>query len=107
MGEALATPRDSIAYIGGASVLRQDVQVRVWANKDALFGAHIGIDGVKVHGEKIWAIWDWPDPRDVTMLRGFLGICTYYQKFMKGFAPLAIPLIDLTKKGAFAWIEGA
>jgi len=82
--------------------------VRVWADRDALLGAHhIGTDGVKVHEEKIWAIWDWPEPRDVTTLRGFLGICTYYRKFVKGFSQLAAPLTNLTKKGAFAWIEGA
>lgn len=63
--------------------------------------------GVKVHEEKIRAIRDWPEPRDVTALRGFLGICTNYRKFVKGFSQLTAPLTDLTKKGAFAWTEGA
>jgi hypothetical protein len=62
-------------------------------------GHIIGADGVKVHEEKIRAIRDWPVPRDVTALRGFLGICTYYRKFVKGFSQLAAPLTDLTKKG--------
>jgi hypothetical protein len=70
-------------------------------------GHIIGADGVKVHEEKIRAIRDWPVPRDVTTLRGFLGICTYYRKFVKGFSQLAAPLTDLTKKGAFAWTDGA
>ena len=75
---------------------------------DMLYIKHIiGADGVKVHEEKIRAIRDWSVPRDVTMLRGFLGVCTYYRKFVKGFSQLATPLIDLTKKGAFAWIDGA
>jgi len=39
----------------------------------------------------------------VTELRGFVGICTYYQKFVKGFSQLATPLEDLTNKGAFLW----
>eukprot|EP00253_Pinus_taeda_P032644 PITA_32644 len=64
-------------------------------------------DGVKVHEEKIRTIQDWPVPRDVTTLRGFLGICTYYRKFVKGFSQLATPLTELTKKEAFAWTDGA
>lgn len=70
-------------------------------------GHIIGVDGVKVHEEKIRAIRDWSVPKDVTVLRAFLGICTYYRKFVKGFSQLAASLIDLTKKGAFAWTDGA
>ena len=66
-------------------------------------GHIIGVDGVRVHKENIRAIRDWPVPRNVTELRGFIGICTYYRKFVKGFSQLAAPLTDLTKKGAFEW----
>ena len=65
----------------------------------------IGVDGVRVHEEKIRAIRDWPEPRNVTELQGFVGICTYYRKFVKGFSQLAAPLTDLTKKGAFSWTD--
>ena len=44
-----------------------------------------------------------PRAQNVTELRGFLGICTYYSKFVKGFSQLAVPLTNLTKKGAFTW----
>jgi hypothetical protein len=50
---------------------------------------------------------EWPTPKTLTELRGFLGICTYYKKFVKGFSQLCAPLIDLTKKGAFKWSEEA
>jgi len=36
-----------------------------------------------------------------------VGICTYYQKFVKGFSQLAAPLTNLTKKGAFHWTPTA
>ena len=62
-------------------------------------GHIIGVDGVRVHEEKIRAIRDWPEPKNVTELRGFVGIYTYYRKFVKGFSQLAAPLTDLTKKG--------
>lgn len=63
-------------------------------------------DGVRVHEEKIRAIWDWPVPQNVTELRGFMGICTYYRKFVKDFSELAAPLTDLTK-GVFEWTDEA
>lgn len=60
-------------------------------------------DGVRVHEEKIRVIWVWPKPQNVIELRGFVGICTYYREFVKGFSQLAAPLTNLTKKGAFEW----
>jgi hypothetical protein len=50
---------------------------------------------------------EWPTPKTLTELRGFLGMCTYYRKFVKGFSQLCAPLTDLTKKGAFKWSEEA
>eukprot|EP00253_Pinus_taeda_P006493 PITA_06493 len=68
-------------------------------------GYIIGVDRVRVHKEKIRAIREQREPRNVTKLRGFIGICTYYRKFVKGFSQRAAPLIDLTKKGAFNWSD--
>jgi hypothetical protein len=48
---------------------------------------------------------EWPTPKTLTELRGFMGMCTYYRKFIKGFSQLCAPLTDLTKKGAFKWDE--
>ena len=68
-------------------------------------GHIIGVDRARVHEEKIRDIWDWPEPKNVAELRGFVGICTYYQKFVKEFSQLAAPLTDLTKKGEFSWTD--
>jgi hypothetical protein len=40
-------------------------------------------------------------------LKRFLGLFTYYRKFVKGLSQLIAPLTDLTKKGDFVWIEEA
>jgi hypothetical protein len=70
-------------------------------------GHVIGANGVQGHQEKIREIIEWPNPKNVIELRSFLGLCTYYKKFVKGFLQLTVPLTDLTKKGAFVWIEEA
>ena len=73
-----------------------------------LYSGHIiGEQGVQVHQEKIQAILEWSTPRNVTELKSFLGLCTYYRRFVRGFSQLTTPLTDLTKKGAFGWSEGA
>jgi hypothetical protein len=75
---------------------------------EVLYLGHIiGAKGVQVHQEKIKSIMEWPTPKTLTELRGFLGMCTYYRKFVKGFSQLCAPLTDLTKKGAFKWDEEA
>ena len=67
--------------------------------KELLYIGHIIVqDGVKVNMENIRAILEWPSPKYITELRGFIGICTYYKKFVKGFSKLTSPLTDLTKK---------
>jgi hypothetical protein len=70
-------------------------------------GHVIGVNGVQVHQEKIRAIIEWPTPKNVTRLKSFLGLFTYYREFVKGFSQLIVPLNDLTKKGAFVWIKEA
>ena len=55
--------------------------------------------------EKNRAILEWPHPKGLTELRVFIGISTYYRKFVKGFSQINSPLTDLTKKYAFQWHE--
>ena len=47
---------------------------------------------------KVKAVTDWPAPRNLRELRGFLGFANFYRRFIKNFAKLARPLNDLTKK---------
>ena len=39
-------------------------------------------------------------PKSVKEVKSFLGFCTYYRRFVRGFATIAAPLHRLTRKGA-------
>ncbi|KAK3749616.1 hypothetical protein QZH41_012954 [Actinostola sp. cb2023] len=71
------------------------------------FLGHVVSDaGLSTDPEKIRAVVEWPVPVGVTDLRSFLGLCSYYRKFTKGFAEIARPLYRLTEKGKdFVWTE--
>ena len=70
-------------------------------------GHKISAKGVSMDEEKVKAIREWPKPKTLTQLRGFLGLCSYYRQFVKNFSKLASPLTDLPKKGNFGWNEAA
>lgn len=53
--------------------------------------------------EKVRAIEEWPRPRNIKELKGFLGLSGYYRKFIAGFAHIAHPLTDQTRKDNFGW----
>ena len=60
--------------------------------------------GIEVQAEKVEAVQNWPTPCNLTELRSFVGLCSYYRRFISGFANLAAPLHALTRKNArFSW----
>jgi hypothetical protein len=54
---------------------------------------------------KVQAITNWPAPRNLRDLRGFLGFANFYCHFIKDFAKLTRPLNNLTRKD-FPWHWG-
>jgi hypothetical protein len=57
------------------------------------------MDPVKISGIK-----DWPTPKTVKDIRSFLSFCNFYHPFIRGFATVARPLNELTRKDTpWAW----
>jgi hypothetical protein len=58
-------------------------------------GHRITQEGLKMDDHKVKAILDWESPKSVPALRSFLGLASYYHKFIKNFAKLAAPVATL------------
>jgi hypothetical protein len=61
---------------------------------------------VAVDPEKVKAVVEWIRPTSVFEIRSFLGLASYYRRFIEGFSKLSGPLIALTRKNAcFVWMD--
>ena len=47
---------------------------------------------------KVEVVLKWPKPKNVTLIRSFLGLARYYRRFVEGFAKIANPMTTLTHK---------
>ena len=69
-------------------------------------GYMISPEGIYPDPEKTVKVANFPTPSDVSQVRQFLGLASYYRRFIANFAKIAKPLHDLMKKDtAFDWSQ--
>ena len=69
-------------------------------------GHTISRHGIATDPKKILCLKQWPTPSNIEQLRSFLGLATYYRRFIGNFVEISAPLRRLQEKNAqFIWNE--
>lgn len=55
-------------------------------------------EGIRPDPNNLAKVVNWPVPKDVKEVRGFLGLTGYYRQFIKDYSKVAEPLTNLTSK---------
>ncbi|PIK33240.1 hypothetical protein BSL78_29946 [Apostichopus japonicus] len=75
-------------------------------DKLVFLGFVVSSQGLQVDEEKIRAIQEWPTPGNISQVRSFHGLASFYRRFVPNFSSIASPLTAVVKKNVgFSWGE--
>uniref|UniRef100_A0AB38Z1K8 RNA-directed DNA polymerase n=1 Tax=Biju errantivirus TaxID=3078397 RepID=A0AB38Z1K8_9VIRU len=66
-------------------------------DKIEFLGYIVSANGIQPNGKKIETIAKYPCPKNLKELRSFLGMMSYYRRFIKDFAKIAKPLTNILR----------
>ena len=76
----------------------------LFQNEVTFLGHVISKDGVLPNPDNVAKLVNWPIPQNATDVRSYLGLASYYRRFIKGYSDIAYPMTQLTRKECqFKW----
>ena len=75
------------------------------ATEIPILGVQVGNGEVQIEEKKVKAIKEWKTPTKVKDIESFLGFANFYQRFIKDFSHIAVPLNWLKGKGGWKWTK--
>jgi hypothetical protein len=66
----------------------------------------ISLEAIMVDPSKVRDVLEWQPPRIVHQVHSFLGLASYYQRFIPNFFKISKPITELLKKVTkYVWSE--
>ena len=104
--EHLLRLRDVLTRLRIANLKLKPIKCQLFRRSVDYLGHKISNEGVTTDSRKVECIVAWKTPENLKELRRFLGLASYYRRFVKGFAQIASPLHHLTQAGRrWLWTE--
>ncbi|CAI6345109.1 unnamed protein product [Macrosiphum euphorbiae] len=102
--EALTNLKDIFSRLEEAGLKLKTNKCNFFSSNIELLGHSVSNIGIKPLEKNIKAITSFPIPNKIKDVRAFIGLTSYYRKYINNFAKIANPLTSLTKKdNKFVW----
>lgn len=96
--EHLHRPRLVFDRVRAAGLKSKPIKCQFLKREVTFLGHVVSSDGIKTDPERVKAVETWATPLDVKELQSFLGLASYYRRFISGFSIIAEPLYKLCRK---------
>jgi hypothetical protein len=102
--EHLARLDEILGKLGDAGLKLKPKKCHFFCKEVLYLGHKVSREGIATDPDKVRAVQEWGTPTNLTDVRSFLGLCSYYRRFIPRFSTIAKPLTRLTEKDqGFNW----
>jgi hypothetical protein len=88
----------TLELLSKAKIYAKFSKCEFWLREVQFLDHMIDVSGIHVDPSKIEAVSKWEAPKSATEIRQFLGLASYYQRFIANFSKIDQPLTKLTQK---------